>query len=94
VWRQADLYLELATIFVSTGKIQTGCHRADAGRTDIPVSLTDVPVTSALGQQYLHQLTEQLVARVSEQPHGLRIHIDYPPVCVDDDYGIGHGVDQ
>src|SRR5450631_1016152 len=91
---EADLDGELAAVFPQAPQLQGRSHWASAGISHETGTMAPVTVSEAFGHQDFDLLPHQFVPSVTEHPFGLSIHPNDLAVLIDNDHGIGCGLQK
>jgi len=86
---EADLDRELAAVATQTEQLQSGAHRPYPRVGEEPSSMVAVSTPKALGHQGLDWHTQEVLARVLEEPLCLRVEDNHLAVAIDDDDRVG-----
>ena len=91
---EADLDRELAAVFPQAPQLRCLSHWAGAGMSDETGTLAPVTVSEAFGHQDFYLLSHQFLPSVTEHPFSLPIHPNDLAVLIDNDHGIGCGLQK
>ena len=91
---ERDLARELAAVLAPRVEVGAGAHRPGAGGFEVVVAVADVAAAHRLRHEHLDPLSDQLVARVSEDRLGARVDQLDRPTLVDADHDVGRELEK
>ena len=92
--REARFDGELGPVLAEPIELPALSHRAGVRIGGVAGAVAGMLAAEALGDQDLHGATQELVALVAEHPLHLSVDEDDLPLVVDDDHGVGRGLEQ
>ena len=91
---ETDVDWKLRAIFAPAVQFQACTHGPHTGMTEVRGPIFRMPAPDALRQQHFHLLSQQLFARVAEQPLGLGIDQNDPAILLRYHNGIRGGFEE
>ncbi len=91
---EADLHGKFAAVLAATQQVEPRPHRPQLGIRSVTVAMLQMLFPDALRQQHFDLVAQQLGAGVAEHVFGLAIDDGYAAALVDDDHGVGRGLEH
>jgi hypothetical protein len=91
---QADLDRNLAPVRALGPELHAGAHRSWIGIRHVGTAVGDMVVAQPLWQQHLDRLADEAFRGLVEHRMGLLIRDPDDAICVNDDHGVGRGLDE
>src|SRR5439155_12200546 len=91
---ETDFHREFASILAQSVQLQTRPHGTRARSAEKAGAVAGMLAAKTLRDQNLDFLAEELLAGITEQLLGLRVHEHDAAITIDNDDGVGRGFQQ